>query len=285
MQTHEKSNPQTESKQGHSSQSGGKSLAPPTFNLQASGGDAPVQMQQGEPRKGKITRDWSAALRSTPEKDPTNPHKNTIADIPRNTEVSIIGESGDWYEVEYEGKKGYVHKTMVTLTAAKEKEESEQELEEPQAENAIVRVARSYVGSGAWGYDADRPPYGPGTNKCNLFVYEVLTEAGFSVPMIERFKWGIIPRGSHPPLAGQWANGSFSISGWVVIQGPPQPGDIIAEAHEYSDASGHVGIVTSVSEDGSTDTTVSASASTSTIVENDWGFRGEAIVLRRHSSL
>ena len=48
-----------------------------------------------------------------------------------------------------------------------------------------------------------------------------------------------------PPNAGQWANPSYAIPGWRVL-GPdesPQPGDVVAQPRDYSDATGHVMIV------------------------------------------
>jgi hypothetical protein len=57
------------------------------------------------------------------------------------------------------------------------------------------------------------------------------------------------------------------------------PGDVAAQKISYSDASGHVGIVTGPGK------TVSASSVTGTIVENDWGFRSDQqgeVVFRRY---
>jgi hypothetical protein len=141
----------------------------------------------------------------------------------------------------------------------------------------IVPTARKYVGSTHWAYDANTPP-GAGTNKCNQFVYEVLNEAGATVPLMERRRWGI-PRPSHPPLAGQWASTTVSISGWDVVS-QPQPGDTISEAHDYADASGRVGIVSSIAPGGG-GTTISAARYA--VLENDWGFRqGQNPTFRRY---
>jgi hypothetical protein len=58
------------------------------------------------------------------------------------------------------------------------------------------------------------------------------------------------------------------INGWRVIDDAPQPGDIVAEAHHYSDATGHMGIVVEGRK------TISAASTLSgKIVQNDWGFR------------
>ena len=49
--------------------------------------------------------------------------------------------------------------------------------------DALVEQARSPVGKTTWAYDVERLPYPSGSNKCNLFVYEMLTDVGYSVPM------------------------------------------------------------------------------------------------------
>ena len=105
----------------------------------------------------------------------------------------------------------------------------------------IATEALKYRGSMDWAYSANRPPYGPDTNKCNLFVYEVLKAAGTPVPMKARWSLRKLVV-QHPPLAGQWADPSVNIPGWVVLTVPPdspQRGDVAAEKGDYSDASGH----------------------------------------------
>jgi len=145
-------------------------------------------------------------------------------------------------------------------------------------EKVIPAEAQKHVGSGAWSESANKPPYPPGTNKCNLFVYEVLNAAGTPVPMKIRFSWRNFGNVSYPPLAGQWADPDVTIPGWEVVQNP-LPGDVAAQKISYSDASGHVGIVTGPGK------TVSASSDTGTIVENNWGFRADQqgeVVFRRY---
>jgi cell wall-associated NlpC family hydrolase len=146
----------------------------------------------------------------------------------------------------------------------------------PTVAQRIVDEAKKYLESNDWSYYTDRPPYGPGTNKCNLFVYEVLNNAGAPVPMKERWSWRNFEYVKYPPLAGQWADPDVDIPGWVVVD-DPQPGDVVAMEENYSDASGHVGIVSGEGK------TISASSETQTIVENDWGFReGQKPVFRRY---
>jgi cell wall-associated NlpC family hydrolase len=73
--------------------------------------------------------------------------------------------------------------------------------------------------------------------------------------------------GPKPPIAAQWANANYNISGWVVVSSP-MPGDVAS-------FSGHVGIV---SGNG---LTISATLHNG-VVRNDWGFRtGRTPVFRR----
>lgn len=130
---------------------------------------------------------------------------------------------------------------------------------------AIAKTARSKVGSTDWAYAKEKGNFGKNTNKCNQFVYDVIVEAGVNPPPT-------VPRYiifSRPPTAGEWADPNTAIAGWSVVTSP-QPGDVIAEAHNYSDATGHVGIVV-----GDKATCSASSREGGTIVENDWGFRPE----------
>lgn len=115
-----------------------------------------------------------------------------------------------------------------------------------EARSRIAMIARKYNGSRAWAYARRKDTFGPNTNKCNKFVYDVTKEAG--APALVMGSDGK-PR---PPLAGEWANPDISIPGWRVL-GPnesPEPGDVAAWPHRYSDATGHSGIVVSVNQGG-----------------------------------
>lgn len=129
----------------------------------------------------------------------------------------------------------------------------------------IADVARTHVGKEDWAYERRRGFFGPGKNKCNLFVAETLREAGAYVPNIE----GRLHQ--YPPSAKDWADPKVVIKGWSApFHKGWRPGDVVAIPHEYSDATGHVGIVVAG------DKSVSAAALPpvpGTIVENDWGFR------------
>ncbi|WP_020466071.1 CHAP domain-containing protein [Singulisphaera acidiphila] len=138
----------------------------------------------------------------------------------------------------------------------------------------IVRVARSKVGAKDWMYGTAKDEFAANTNKCNKFVYDVVVEAGVKPPP----KVSMYLIFSRPPTAGEWADPKVEISGWEVVT-TPQPGDIVAEAHRYADATGHVGIVV-----GPNLTVSAASNVGGVIVENDWGFRtGQTPTFRRYT--
>jgi RHS repeat-associated protein len=102
----------------------------------------------------------------------------------------------------------------------------------------IIEVARDQIQSTNWANQTDRSGegFGPGKNKCNLFVCDVLTQALGKCP---RREWSL---SQGPISAGDWANPSKEIPGFRVVSNP-QAGDIAAMAVNYRDASGHVAIV------------------------------------------
>ncbi|WP_437317096.1 hypothetical protein [Sorangium sp. So ce385] len=110
--------------------------------------------------------------------------------------------------------------------------------------NIFVDKSLTFVGSAAWAVNAERHPYPIGANKCNLFVYETANWSGYSVPRRTRFSMSRLETVWYPPLAGEWANDREVIGSWVsVSEFVAEPGDMVAEAVNYSDATGHVGLV------------------------------------------
>lgn len=166
-----------------------------------------------------------------------------------------------------------------------------------QGTHPLVEAARNEVGATNWATNANRPPYPVGANKCNLFVYETANSAGYTVPQRTRFSLSRLQDVWYPPLAGDdWADTSANMGSWKVVT-DPLPGDVVAQAINYSDASGHVGIV-SYPRDGNAGVALVAGSSQSVtvelkrqtvsaaghqIVENDWGFRsGQTVTFRRY---
>jgi len=123
-------------------------------------------------------------------------------------------------------------------------------------------VARRYVGSDAWSFRSCNSLVGANTPKCSQFVADAAREAGALVPNIR-------VRGKYPPLAGDWGDPDLKIPGWIVVT-DPKPGDIAAEPHQYSNATGHCGIVV-----GDRKTASASSRRRGRIDEADWGFRAE----------
>ena len=83
---------------------------------------------------------------------------------------------------------------------------------------------------------------GDNTPKCNRFVADVAIEAGVAVPAIHVTPRLLIPDGTYPPLANEWANGDVPILGWTYLGRDvyPEPGFI---AGHPAAGMGHCGIV------------------------------------------
>ncbi len=108
----------------------------------------------------------------------------------------------------------------------------------------IATTAEKYEGSEDWKVNKRKGDFGPGTYKCNLFVYDVLKEAGATAPKQ--------PSGLWPLTAEDWANPTKSITDWCYMGKGSKVtrarGDVIAEKRHYSNATGHCGIAVSSSE-------------------------------------
>lgn len=141
----------------------------------------------------------------------------------------------------------------------------------------IASTARKYDGSAAWAFDKRKDNFGPQTNKCNKFVYDVTKEAGAPAVVV-----GSDGR-PRPPLAAEWADPAVSIPDWRVL-GPkeqPQPGDVAAYKLPGGGTafSGHSGIVTAVGPDG----VVHAMAAHASVVGPDNKFQHvKGVTFRRY---
>jgi PQQ-like domain len=162
-----------------------------------------------------------------------------------------------------------------------------------QTRAAIAALAAKNIGSTNW---LDSP-----FNKCNLFVHDMLEQVGITPPLSDA--WGLrrmykylkgeVDTFHYPALAGDWANTRRTMQEWkqvaVPVGAPPTAfssdyagtGDVIAEAIQYSDATGHVGIVASIGHTISADSAVSCyapPAQAGTITDSDYGFRPDGWV-------
>lgn len=170
-----------------------------------------------------------------------------------------------------------------------------------QARVQIGATALGYVGSQNWLDDPDPSNLAP--NHCNIFVHDVIKQVGLTPPDSDlsskrrrmAYLVGLVDSPYYPARAGDWANSAKILKGWktvLVPVGAPAgsfpsdlslPGDIIAEAIQYSDASGHVGIIVNnlQHQTVSADSAVQCYAPPTlagTITNTDYGFRPDNYV-------
>ncbi|XP_067684765.1 uncharacterized protein [Haliotis asinina] len=121
------------------------------------------------------------------------------------------------------------------------------------AGSTIARTANKYIGSTKWS-KASRHRTGANTDKCNIFVAEVLEEAGAKVPQRHWFTWS-------PIGAGEWGNPRSTYLTrdrcWTRVTSA-RTGDVIGDGW-------HVGIVTGYK--------LTTSARFDKVVRNNFGFR------------
>ena len=114
------------------------------------------------------------------------------------------------------------------------------EVKAPDAKNIkAFKIAVSLIGSTKYAYDTANGDFKVGTNKCNLFVYDVLTKAGYSAPV--RKVYGFIPRG--PATAGSLAKDDIPNTKLISLN-EARIGDVMSWSINYSDATGHTTIYT-----------------------------------------
>ena len=106
-------------------------------------------------------------------------------------------------------------------------------------------LALQQLGSTQYSIDADLPARYSFSKvkkpllKCNRFVADVATSAGYSVPVLHT----VMLINTYPPLANEWAYGNVEIEGWEYLgtSAYPEPGFIVG--HPNPNGSGHCGIV------------------------------------------
>ncbi|VVN01026.1 hypothetical protein PS684_06048 [Pseudomonas fluorescens] len=184
--------------------------------------------------------------------------------VPLSTSGAVSNDT--FYEVEYGVKRRNETRTVKVVIQ--------------DMPRRILMAALSYRGSTTWAYGKSKESlphptinktvtFAAETNKCNLFVYDVLTSIGINVAWIEHGKSKFLPgmMKVSPPVAGEWADDERLLATWKV-ELSPLPGDIGAYAVTYSNASGHVGFVLTHG--------VCISAGREKVEVNDAGFRNAA---------
>src|SRR5262249_20611893 len=143
---------------------------------------------------------------------------------------------------------------------------------------------------------------GLGHPACNEFVRQVLEDVGLQYPLATdwrqrlRYLLGKASTPEYPALAGDWATRHSVLGCWknVTLIGPPRlqgdpvpadlsrPGDIIAQSINYTDATGHVGIVVGSGQTASADSAASCipplHSPDETVDISDFGFRPDGWV-------
>ena len=147
-------------------------------------------------RKGYINVSSSANVRES-----ASTSANVLTTLTRNTQVYLIGEEGDFYQIEYQTYKGYVAKSLISdksledvtsRGSAERKEEVVENKEEKvednnqvankpvvnsQAGNNVVSFAKKYLG-----YDYVSGGTTPSTGfDCTGFTYYVYNACGYSL--------------------------------------------------------------------------------------------------------
>lgn len=172
-------------------------------------------------------------------------------------------------------------------------------------DSKVLAAARSVIGYRDWAYAAKTTSFDKtitqpaGTNKCNMFIYDMIQAAYGSAPTYSYYRGGIEfwPfKNTVPALAKSWAIEDNSAAdptpGWTNVAYRNKghavpPGSILGIRIPYADASGHVAVIsTPLDASASARLTGSSriildvvmpgrtiSATSDSVVENDWGFR------------
>jgi cell wall-associated NlpC family hydrolase len=169
------------------------------------------------------------------------------------------------------------------------------------ANRPLAKTVQQLIAQSALGYVGSQNWVGLGHPACNQFVQKVLEDAGQQVPYSTNWVrrvadfFGLLHSPLYPALAGDWASRTRVLGCWhnVTFDGPPRlggdplpadlskPGDIIAEAINYSNATGHVGIVVGAQQTVSADSAAACfppNSPTETIDISDYGFRPDSWV-------
>jgi RHS repeat-associated protein len=145
---------------------------------------------------------------------------------------------------------------------------------------SVVDWANKQVGQPGYGYFSPNPEargrirdytFGVPSEKCNLFVWDALKNGHDLTP---RMNDGRIPS------AAEWGDPDAYIPGYPLVNGPPEPGDVLSDRS-------HTAIYSPLPKGGPG--TVSAavpfaggSGPLGGVVHNDWGFRqGQKPTIRR----
>lgn len=166
-----------------------------------------------------ISSNASAHFRSGPSTS-----SQSLGKLPKNTKITITGEENGWYKVSYNGKEGYISKSLVTegeppaTTSSRSQEEprSATTTTTQASSNNIVQVAESYAGSRYVSGGSS-----PSGFDCSGFTQYVYGKCGIT-----------LSRTSY----------TQATQGTAVSKSELQPGDLLLFHYYGSSSIGHVGI-------------------------------------------
>lgn len=170
-------------------------------------------------KAGYISSNASAHFRSGPSTS-----SQSLGKLPKNTKITITGEENGWYKVSYNGKEGYISKSLVTegeppaTTSSRSQEEprSATTTTTQASSNNVVQVAESYAGSRYVSGGSS-----PSGFDCSGFTQYVYGKCGVT-----------LSRTSY----------TQATQGTAVNKSELQPGDLLLFHYYGSSSIGHVGI-------------------------------------------
>ena len=170
-------------------------------------------------KAGYISSNASAHFRSGPSTS-----SQSLGKLPKNTKITITGEENGWYKVSYNGKEGYISKSLVTegeppATTSSRSQEEPRSATTPTAQassNNVVQVAESYAGSRYVSGGSS-----PSGFDCSGFTQYVYGKCGVT-----------LSRTSY----------TQATQGTAVNKSELQPGDLLLFHYYGSSSIGHVGI-------------------------------------------
>ena len=167
-----------------------------------------------------ISSNASAHFRSGPSTS-----SQSLGKLPKNTKITITGEENGWYKVSYNGKEGYISKSLVTegeppaTTSSRSQEEPRSATTTTTtsaSSNSVVQVAESYAGSKYVSGGSS-----PSGFDCSGFTQYVYGKCGIT-----------LSRTSY----------TQATQGTAVNKSELQPGDLLLFHYYGSSSIGHVGI-------------------------------------------
>ena len=142
----------------------------------------------------------------------------------------------------------------------------------------IIDTAKSYIGETYWAKDVERVAslnekvcFEEGEWKCNLFVYEVILEAGYDIGCPNRKHFYNILRNPRPPTTHDWYNQQIRNFNYI---GEGNEGKRALEEGDIITDNTHMGIA-SYNRGWKT-----ISAGKYEVLENDWGIERSANPIR-----